>query len=154
SFEFTHHNFRAPVSAALRTDERGRTALGKLDEVRQVTAILGNQLRRSWTLRDAGANRGELIHARAGEVIEIPWAGAAPLNRDEVSLLEKRGDANLTDHFEALSLTDGALRITGLAPGDYRLALDDTDERTNITIKVSAGAPILGWLAANARILE
>ena len=112
----------------------------------------GRYASRQWRLQDDSAVHATAIHAQAGEIIRVPWFGAAAPGRDEISLLEKRADSFVVDRFAAVSTGAGFLEIKGLAPGDYsvRIARDQRE----IELRISGGKSALGWLLADARQLE
>ncbi len=133
-----HRDFRQPIDVALRSDETGQIHLGTLPEIVEVKATLGNDNGSQWTLETNRTQYDREIHAVVGDVIEIPVAdpSAAP-QRNAYSLLERRGSTFVEDHFERLSLRNGALVIEDLAAGDFDLQLKSTG--TTILLRVVDG---------------
>src|SRR5204863_446095 len=81
----------------------------------------------------------QLVHARAGEVVTVPYVGTSPTpSRDELALFEVNGDMIRADRFDALAVRDGLLELRGLAAGDYDLWLKRTGER--VRVRVVGGA--------------
>jgi hypothetical protein len=151
-FAFTHRAFKRPLEIPLRTDDRGRIGLGTLDEIEAFTATLPDQAKRIWNLPRDYAAIAQTIHAQAGEVIQVPWFGPAQVRRDDVSLLEMRGETFVADHFGAFSLGNGYLQISKLPPGDFSLWMISQNKR--VEIRVSPGKRALRWLASDVRQLE
>ncbi|MEA3208202.1 MAG: hypothetical protein QOE70_1259 [Chthoniobacter sp.] len=151
TFRFQHHDFSNEVGVSLSTDGKGRVTLGALDAIRRIQATLPNGLVGNWTIDESGAVRPQALHGTTGDVFRVPWMGEG-LQPERVSLLEKRGETFVKDHFAALSLAHGFLEIKGLPPGDYSLLL--RDEGAEITIRVTAGAAVRNWLLSPNRHLE
>jgi large subunit ribosomal protein L31 len=90
-------------------------------------------------------------YGKAGDTLRVPYMGAqAAPARVEVSLLEKRGGGFLRDNFDSLSIKDGLLEIAKLPEGDYDLFLKDS--KRHIELKLSAGVPVAGYVASEARM--
>ncbi len=152
-FEFTHRDFHRAVEAELSTDAKGRVHLGALAGIKSVAASFANERSHEWNLSEAGAERPAAMHGRAGETFRVPWIAAdARLRPEDVSLLEKRGDAYVKDWFSALSLAGGFLEIKDLPAGDFSLFL--RGEAHEITIRITAGTPVRNWLVSPNRHLE
>src|SRR6202023_2242863 len=107
----------------------------------------------SWQLPiDRHSYRGTL-HAKAGAAVSVPYLGsAAQPTRDELALLEVRGNVIAADRFEALAIKDGLVEARGLEPGDYDLYLKRTAER--IRIRVTDGPTVAGHLLGKVRELQ
>lgn len=150
-FDFRHVAFHATQTAELRTDARGRIALGALNEIVLVRSSLPGS-EQAWPIIHDDAQRPRTIHAKAGATIEVPWFEGAALRAEDVSLLEARAGQFVADRFAALSLDGSLLQIKGLAPGDYSLHLRRSSE--TIRIAVTAGNPASNWLVSPARELE
>jgi hypothetical protein len=150
-FHFTHRDFTSDVQVDLSTDAKGRVQLGALAGIERVTADLANERTREWAIDESGALRPDALHGKTGEILRVPWI-ATGLQPEQVSLLEKRDDTFVKDHFAALSLANGFLEIKGLAPGDYSLLL--RGEAHEIAIRVTAGVPVRNWLISPNRHLE
>src|SRR5207253_8288097 len=77
----------------------------------------------------------QLVHARAGDVIALPYLGlAGKPTQDELALFEMVGDTIRADRFEALAIHDGMLELRGLPAGDYDLWLKRSGERIRIRV--------------------
>ncbi len=152
--ELTHRDFRNTINIALRSDARGRVDLGALDGIGSVRASFANGVgQRTWALKLDESIQTRVIHARAGQMIEVPWfGGAGPLRPEDASLLEKVGDSYVADHFAEISIARGFVHVKGLTPGDYTLVVQPDDR--HFDIRVTAGAPVLNWLVSKSRDLE
>lgn len=149
---FQHREFRDSVELSLSTDTKGRVQLGALAGLESVGVELPNGQHREWNLDEVGAVRPGVLHGRNGEVIRLPWLGNGKLSPEQVSLLERRHDAFVRDHFTALSLAQGFLEIKGLPPGDYSLRL--RGEEKDIELRITAGTAVGPWLVSPNRQLE
>jgi hypothetical protein len=150
--DFERRDFRHQITLALRTDENGRVDLGTLDGIAAVHTRLdgqGEEHRFGWQLERSARTWAQAVHSRAGEVIALPWTDDAPPAR--VSLLEVRSGTFVADRSAAVTITPSALILTGLAPGDYSLAIP---ERAPVTIRVTAGEVVKNWLVSPNRELE
>src|SRR5205807_6129896 len=77
----------------------------------------------------------QLVHARPGDVITLPYLGtAAKPARDEMALFEMIGDIIRADRFDELGIHDGMLELRGLPAGDYDLWLKRSGERIRIRV--------------------
>jgi hypothetical protein len=145
-FTFKHREFNRVQTAALRTDDKGRVALGKLEGIAQVTAKIPNGRSSMWPLEDADTTLTTTIHTTEGEPIRIPRSASFQL----ASLLSQTAGTFTADHKALLKSENGFLTLTGLKPGDYSLQLPDQ----LISIKVTQGPVIGGWALGKHRQLE
>ncbi len=146
---FTSWQYSTEKEVSLSTDERGRVMLGKLDGISKISL---DEPEMEWTLCDFGSTPRKTIQAAAADVIEIPWTG--DLSPAAVSLLEKKGEGFVANRYKAISLTGRALSIKGLTPGNYLLSVHHLGDEQDLTLKISGGASVLGWIAGDARLLE
>jgi autotransporter-associated beta strand protein len=154
-FTFKHRDFTRVQTHALKTDDKGRVALGKLDGIEELTAKAPNGRSGSWTLEEADSTLSTTIQAIEGEVIRVPESGTGfqpvqPQRGARISLLSQTAGTFTSDQSANLKSENGFLTITGLKPGDYSLQLGDQ----LITLKVTAGTPIGGWALGKHRQLE
>jgi hypothetical protein len=150
-FNFRHRGFGRPQNIALKTDEKGRIALGKLPGIVSVQAECPNGRESTWPLDESERTWSSDLHAAAGTVVRVPQAAWNTIPAD-LSLLEVKAGTFTADHATKLAFKDGFIEITGLAPGDYSLRMRG-DER-DFTIKVGDGKQIGGWLLGEYRNLE
>ncbi|MSU34164.1 MAG: hypothetical protein EXS36_03450 [Pedosphaera sp.] len=150
-FEFRRQGFKRSETVPLRTDDRGRVALGKLEGIRRVQAQLQNGRKDVWELAAFARTWPEVIHAPAGEAIRVPWDDA--ITPGAVSLLELRGGEFVADRMAALKRVGAFLELTGLEPGDYSLVLRQNAVHA-IHLRVTAGVAVGNWLLAANRSLE
>ncbi len=152
-FSLKHRDFKDPVQFALQSDPQGRIALGALADILTVTATGPEGTAHTWMLGRDEHTYYQTVHGRAGQPIVLPYLGQAQQpQRDELSLLEIRGDGFLADRFDALALDGGLLRVTGLTAGDYDLWLKKENRR--IQLRVTAGEVGEGYVLGRDRQLE
>ena len=148
---FHRRGFDHTESVALRTDERGRIALGPLADIERVSARMPDQSVSQSSLRDHQRTWPTELHARPGEVLQVPWG--LPMDGGAVSLLEVRSGEFVADRTAAVKPKGGFLELSGLEPGDYSLRLRDEEEH-EITVRIAAADPVGRWLVGNNRSLE
>ncbi len=153
-FAISRKGFTQPViTVALRTDEKGRVQLGILEGISNVHAS-GEKLlpvllepvqnQRLWP---------EQLHAAREDVIEIPLV--KPFAAGRYTLLEKRDEDFVADRSGQIAEPKagcGAITLSGLTPGDYVLRAKDSDE--DVTIRVTKGTALAGWLYGGKRYLK
>ena len=148
-----HRDFKEQVNVTLKSDPRGRVALGPLLDVTSVTATNPDGTAHTWNLLTDRHSYRQLIHAKAGDVISLPYLGAAGKPaRDELALFAVRGDVIRADKFDALAVEKGLLELRGLAPGDYELYLKRSGEK--IRIRIAEGAVHDGYVLNSVRQLQ
>lgn len=148
-----HRDYTDLVHVSLQTDAQGSVDLGALRNIESVTAEGPNNVSRTWALLDGQARYPEVLHAGVGDVIAVPYLGAAtrPL-REELSLIELRGPSFVRDRFEAVSLEEGYIKVSGVPAGDYSLRLKD--ENHTLRIRITRGAKEAGFFQSDHRLLE
>ena len=152
-FSLKHRDYTDPVQFTLQSDAQGRIALGVLADILTVTATGPEGTAHTWTLGRDEHTYYQTVHGRVGEPIVLAYLGQAPQpQRDELSLLEVRGDGFVADRFDALAIDGGLLRVTGLTPGDYDLWLKKENQR--IRLRVTAGEVQEGHVLGRDRQLE
>jgi hypothetical protein len=152
-FTFKHRDFTRVQTHALKSDDKGRVVLGKLEGIEQLTAKSPNGRSSSWTLEEADSTLSTTIHAVEGELVQVPVSGGIDLLG--YSLLETRAGTFIADRTGNIDPTlrgqNGFMAIRDLKPGDYSLRYHD---EPLITLKVTAGTPIGGWVLGKHRQLE
>lgn len=161
-FSLKHRDFRAPVAAVLKTDPAGRIALGELAGIAVLFASGPEGTGHYWTLTGDRHTYPGNVQGRAGEPISLPYlpgrgldhvdAKGPAIQREEVSLLELRGEAFVTDRFEHLALKDGLLVIDKLPAGDYDLFLKSTG--AHVRVRVTEGPRNGRFVSGKVRQLE
>jgi hypothetical protein len=153
---FTHRGFPRPQTVPLKTDPKGRILLGSLPGITRVSATLPNGRESSWEPATADRTWPSVIHAAAGRELRIPWTGGdapdATNLPSRLSLLETKAGTFGADLIAKVAIKDGFLTISGLAPGDYSLRM--RDEARDLTIRITEGSEIAGWLVGKNRRLE
>ena len=148
-----HRDFTKLVNVTLRTDAQGQIQLGELADVTLVTATTPEDLSRNWWLRHDQHSHYNTLHGREGESLTLPYMGQAQeARRDELSLLELRGNTFVADRFESLKLAGGMIVVSDLPRGDYELLWKATEER--IRLEVAAGKLEEGYFLGDFRQLE
>ncbi len=148
-----HRDFRTPVPVSLRSDPTGRITLGPLEDIVRVDATTPEGVEQSWVLPRDAHTYPDAVHGRVGDVIRIPYMGTADApRREELSLLELRGTTFTADRFDALSIRDGFITVTGLEGGDYDLKIKP--DGPDITIRVTDGDEALGYVMSDTRHLK
>ena len=149
-FRLQHREFKEPVRVQLKTDAGGRIALGPLPGVTSVVAAGPDGREYTWPLPGDRHTRRAVVHAAAGEVVRVPYTGR--LSRDELALFDVKADTVRADRFDALSLADGMVVLTGLAAGDYDLHLKAENHVTRV--RVATGPTASGFVLGAVRQLE
>ena len=148
-----HRDFKNPVNATLRTDQRGQVLLGALADIDSVTATGPADVSRTWALRQDQHSQYATLHGSEATSLTIPYMGRAEEpQRDELSLLELRGDTFIADRFESLKLSDGMIVISDLPRGDYDLLWKPSNQR--MRLKIAAGKTAEGYVLGERRQLE
>jgi len=148
-----HRDFKQAVQTTLKTDRQGRVHLGELTDVVTVMATDSEEDAQYWRLPLDQHTYRQLVQARAGTAIALPYLGSDEKPaRTELALFEMVGDVIQKDMFDAISIKDGMLELRGLPGGDYDLWLKQSGER--IRIRVVDG-PVLGdYVLGRLRELE
>lgn len=148
-----HRDFREAVRVTLKTDAAGRVHLGALAEIVSVTATGPEGTAHTWTLPFDRHTYRQVVDARAGETIVLPYLGtAAAPTREELALFAVNGATIRADRFDALAIRDAMLELRGLTAGDYDLWLKRTGAR--IRIRVAAGPVVSGYVLGTMRYLQ
>ena len=117
-----HHWARLELTFELATDAQGRIELGELPGVQRITATLGASSQ-TWTFDDPSSRDFDLV-AEAGKdlLVAIPPTRTAQEVIRRMSLVEVRARVPQRHVTEAkITALESALRISGLAAGDYHL---------------------------------
>ncbi len=151
--EIKHRDFTRTVQLTLQTDAAGRIELGQLAGIAWVKATGPSDVPTTWTLRHDEHTQFADKHGIAGVPVEVPLMPTPQeLSRDDASLLEIRGGTFVEDHFDALTLEDGLLRVDDLPPGDYDLYLKRTGQ--HVRIRLTEGDYKDGYILGEKRYLE
>jgi len=154
-FSFQHRDFKQPLPATLKTDVAGRVHLGPLPDILAVTATGPEGTSETWRLPGDYHSYAQSIHARQGDAIVLPYLGKQDKpTREEFSLLELRDEEFVADRFEAVSIADGLVTISGLAPGDYHLESRAGGIRRIMRVRVVAGQRVGSFVVGKVRQLE
>jgi autotransporter-associated beta strand protein len=147
-FTLYHREFSRPQTVALKSDDKGRVALGPLAGLSSVRARCPNGRESTWVLDDFERTWASVVHARSGEEIRVPL----PLRSREFSLLETRAGTFVADHTAQVKADGEWLVVSGLRAGDYSLRF--RDDYCTVTIKVTDGKLHSGWFLGKNRQLQ
>lgn len=133
-----HRDFRQAIEVDLQTSPQGQVLLGALDGIDSLTATGPVKSPRTWKLQQERRTAVANLNGPAGQPLEIPFlTTSAEPTRDELSLLELRGDQYVADRFDSLKVVNGVLTAENLAAGDYDLLMKKTGMR--VRIRIAAG---------------
>ena len=153
SVSIKHRDFKELVPATLKTDAQGRVTLGALANVTWITARGPDGVDRRWNLSEDRHTYRQLVHAKLGDVVAMPYLGTdGKPTREELALFEVVGTNIRADKFDAIKIVQGRIEIQGLAAGDYDLWLKRTGER--IRIRVADATVQDGYLLGQVRQLQ
>ncbi|MFO0820621.1 MAG: hypothetical protein U1A77_21920 [Pirellulales bacterium] len=144
-----HRDFVMPVKATLKTDANGRVSLGALPRIAWVSAAGPEGTEHQWKIDVDAHTYPQSLNARTGEMLEVPYLGAAgEPSREELSLLELRGGTYVADHFAFLSVKNGMVQLNKLPAGDYDLWLKYANARIRVRVVTGEkqGIYVLGSL--------
>ena len=175
-----HRCFKATQAFDLQTDAAGRVGLGALNDivkvwledgaVRKVGALDGviNELEelegravrsgRSWDLAGEELPLPSALSAADGEPIELPgrgvlsgsWPYADELTA-RLSLVAKNAAGKvIADRTKAIAVTNGVVRIAGLAAGEYDLWYVAEGKTVRLTVVKPAGERVEGGTLVGA----
>src|SRR5262249_46267335 len=131
----------------------GRIQLGALPDIVSVDATGPEGTSHNWPLPADHHSYRQVVHARAGAVVAVPYLGTAPQPmREEVALFEGQGDNIRADRFDPLAIKDGMLELRGLAAGDYDLWLKRVNQR--VRVRVVDGPVLAGHVLGKLRQME
>jgi hypothetical protein len=148
-----HREFRELVHVTLKSDPLGRIHLGPLAEIVSVAATGPEGTARTWVLATDAHSYRAAVQARAGEVIALPYMGAAGKpSRDELALFEVLRAEIRADKFESIGVQNGQIELRDLAAGDYELWLKREGRR--IRIRVVDGPVVAGHVLGAIRHME
>ena len=148
-----HRDFGDVVNVQLKTNDFGRVSLGRLNDIQWIEGRSPQGTTRRWTLPQDQHSYHQVVHARSGDVIQIPLMhGATKVDATDFSLLERRGNTFVANKLKAASVKDGMLQLKGLAPGEYELLLKQTN--TVVRLRVGEGELRDGYLLGRGQHLE
>jgi hypothetical protein len=148
-----HRDFKRPVEVSLKTDPLGRVALGQLADIATVTARGPEGTAHTWTLSTDAHTFRQVVHAKAGETVTLPYLGVAGVpSREEYALFEVRGSDIRSDKFAALAVANGRVELRDLPAGDYDLYQKRTGER--VRVRMVAGTVEAGFVLGATRHMQ
>ncbi|MFM8250274.1 MAG: hypothetical protein ACKOBW_01620 [Planctomycetota bacterium] len=153
NFVFKHRDFQEPIQVTLKTDALGRVQLGELTDIVTLAATGPEGTVHNWPLHSDSYSYPATIHGRVGEAVTLPYLGGKPeASRDELSLLELRGENYVADRFAALTVKNGLVVIDKLPAGDYDLWFKGVNQR--VRVRLVAGDQIGNYIVGSLRQLE
>lgn len=153
-------HFNADVDVDLQTDANGLIELGPLANVQTIQATPVGGKKQTWRLNTQDQDYCQTVHTTTGRPIELPApAGVIESSRESLSLLEVRNGTFVTDRFQAISISDGLVKISGLDPGDYLLRMTYLAQSNprffhDVKIRVTRGQQANNVLVGKSRHLE
>lgn len=151
---FAHKDFARSLNVSLKTDGKGRIALGELEGIGSISCSMRGGALRRWTMEGDRYSTPDFFNTVTSQAVEIPVGAAdGPLSRSEFVLLEERGSAFVRDVFEKASRVDGAIRIEGLEPGDYLALNRNTGDEVEIRVTDSDNFQ-MGYALSESRHLQ
>lgn len=157
SLAFQHRDFDRFVQVSLKTDEEGRIALGELDGIELVNFRAGGMHTRHWPLKEARNFVPSVLHAAAGEAVQIPLhLSDGKLGPEDLAIFEARGpdgEALLRNAFDRARYDDGLVVIEDLAPGDYGIFLRGQEKIVHLRVTEATG-DAAGYALSKARHIE
>jgi hypothetical protein len=150
--EFKHRLFRETMHVSLRTDEKGRCHLGGLADIDWIRVKGPNDPKHLWHTARGRCTLPAELHGVEGEALQLPFVWETAQPRTQVSLLAKAGNTYTRDMISAVSVQDGLLTVRDLPVGDYDLWIKPARHR--VTLRVTAGAKVRGYVLSSTRHLE
>ncbi|MGB6043932.1 MAG: hypothetical protein WBF93_12305, partial [Pirellulales bacterium] len=152
-FKLKHRDFKDVVDVSLQSGAGGRISLGSLADIDWLTATGSDQVAYQWKLDRKAYTYQQVLNGKAGSLLVLPYLGedAGP-RRDQLSLLEVRGQSFAVDHFRALQIKNGMLLIRDLPAGDYDLLIKRSN--TRVLIHVADGPQRDRYVLGDHRLLE
>ncbi len=147
-----HRDFIDAFTVTLKSDPQGRIDLGVLSGIESVRAET-REPQRQWELHPDRIARAETIHAKAGEVIEIPVPLDFTGDRAAFAILELRSGVIVSDAFSSATFEKGRVLLKGLAPGDYEVVLKDEEHALQLKV-TEARAVHAGYVLSDDRHLR
>ena len=163
-FILKHRDFSRPQTIALKTDEKGRVALGTLAGITSFHAKAPNGRDSRWELDGFERTWAGSIHTGVNQPVRIPTP-VGFITRDvpqivkqledpgsPISVLQLRAGTYVSASDAQIEVKDGFFVITGLKAGDYSVKVKG--EGREILVRVSAGKSSNGWYLGAARNLQ
>jgi hypothetical protein len=148
-----HREFKEPVHVTLKSDALGRVHLGPLADIVSITATGPEGTARAWTLAADAHSYRALVHAKAGDVIALPYMGTAGKpTREELALFGVMGSDIRVDKFDSIAVQNGQIELRGLPAGDYELWLKRDAQR--LRIRIGDGPAVAGHVLGAVRHLQ
>ncbi len=138
TFAFQHRQFNEGIEVVLKSDERGHVDLGHLPGIVSITSRASGLPGRFWILDKDRVSRPTALHAKVGEVVEIPLPHDAVGGRETLAIYEVRGGNPVEDAFASAKFEPGLVRLEGLKPGNYEIFLKGEDR--SLALKVTAAS--------------
>lgn len=153
TLEFFRDSFSNPVTVTLKSDPKGRIDLGVMSGFRSIHCAPNGLPDRNWQLDEDRIARAGVIHAKAGDPIEIPLPLDAAPDRSTLAIFETRAGVLVEDAFSTAKFESGRVRFDGLKPGDYEVFLKE--EGRALPVKITAAeAEQAGYALSDDRHLR
>lgn len=147
-----HCDFTTPVNVSLKTDAKGRIALGAMKDIVSVNVSLQNGISQNFVLPADEHSRRSTLHGKEDSEFLIPHMGGEKCEPEHFALFEVRDNVFVADKFASLSLSDGYLRVRNLPAGDYELYLKS--EGRKISVRITMGGIAGDYILSKNRHLQ
>ncbi|MBP6601762.1 MAG: hypothetical protein KA250_08165, partial [Verrucomicrobiales bacterium] len=150
---FSHPDFIEPVSLTRKTTEQGRIDLGPMEGISSLTCTPDQLPERTWTMEGDRVSLPQTIHAKTGDVIEIPIGEiTAPFSPDDFAIFETRSENYLSDQFRKAAFSRGVVTLTGLSAGDYDVVVKASDRSLKVKVTDALAVEFGYALSANRHL--
>ncbi|MEI8195829.1 MAG: hypothetical protein WCI73_07970, partial [Phycisphaerae bacterium] len=152
-----HRDFREQVHVTLKSDAKGRVALGSLEGITTLIATGPEGGQHVWHPAQDLRVGTPVVQGAVGETLKVPYMGTAKeAGRMDFSLLEMRdgtgGATFVTDRLSGVAVKDGFLELKDLPAGDYNLLIKEP--RQEVTVRIAPGEVREGWVLSANRYLQ
>lgn len=126
------------VSVSMQTDDLGRLYLGRLEDVDNVVLSGPEGITFSFRPSIDKNTVPAIVCAQLGSDVMVPVNGNLDRRIEDLcTLFETRAGTYISDLRSKITVTDGCLKISGLAAGDYELFIKQS--QTPVQIKIADG---------------
>ena len=152
--QFNHRDFNRVIKASLKTGPDGRVQLGVLDGITSLGLQIDGIGSRNWTLPADRHSLPRAIHAKAGDVVEIPLSDPeGDFSANDLAIFETRGGSFVSNEFAKTSFENGLVQLSGLTAGDYTVVLRGTGDSIRVRVTDAVNS-VLDYALSNSRHLQ
>lgn len=151
---FKHRDFHRTTHATLKTGQDGRIVLGDLEGIEHLSAKVDGLADRSWTLPVDRHTLPAAIHAKAGDIVEIPLARLdGDFSGNDFAIFETRDGNFVSNEFAKATYANGLIQLKGLPAGDYTVYLRGIEESVRVRV-TDATISVIDYALSNSRHLQ